>query len=82
MKECWGCRNYRAYYTKGYCKFDRENRGNCTRHEKIVGKHESCEFWRSNEIRRKISKSICLKVLDTIMSDLSEIKQILAEENE
>jgi len=80
MRECWGCGNYQAYYTKGYCKFDRCDYGNCTKQQKIVEKHESCEQWRSNAIRRSIRKGICLKVLDNALSDISEMRQILSEE--
>ena len=80
MKKCWNCWKYKAFYTKGYFKFNRENQGNCTKHEKIVGKHENCEYWGSNAISRKIRKSICLKALDEALSGLLEIKQILIEE--
>ena len=82
MKECWGCGNYQAYYTKGYYKYDRKDRGNCTKHEKIVGKHESCGQWRTNAVRRRVRKSICLNALGTAISNLSEMKQILSEERE
>jgi len=82
MKECFNCGNYQAYYTKGYCKFDREDQGNCVKHNKIVGKHEGCEQWRSNAIRRKVRKSVCLKNLDIALSDLSEMKQILSENSD
>ena len=82
QKECFACGNYQAYYRKGFCYFDKENFGFCTRHKKIVNKHESCECWRNNCHVRGLRKAICYKKLDEILSNLSEIKQILAEEQE
>ncbi|MDE6059707.1 MAG: hypothetical protein K2G44_06700 [Clostridia bacterium] len=81
-KECYACGNYKPYYTKGFCYFDKEKFGFCTKCKKIVNKHENCEYWRNIYHLKGLRKAICYKKLDEILSNLSEIKQILAEEAE
>lgn len=81
-KVCYACGNYKPYYTKGFCYFDKEKFGRCTKHDKIVKNHESCECWKNNYHLKDLRKAVCYKKLDQLLSNLSEIKQILAEEAE
>lgn len=80
MRECLSCGNYQAYYTKGHCKFEKAEQGNCVKNKKTVQKNESCEQWRNNDFHKKVRKTVCLKALNNIISDLAELRQILGEE--
>ena len=82
MKECRNCGSYNAYYTKGYWRFEKEKHGFCRRHEKTVESNESCEHWRSDALCRKLRKGVCLKALNNLIKDMSQIAQILQENNE
>ncbi len=80
-KECWCCRNYSAYYTKGLCRFERQNCGLCIySNELITDKHHTCEKWCFNGIRRRIRKEVSLKALNKALDNLVEIRQMLVEE--
>ena len=81
-KACWNCGNYRAYYTKGLCHFDRLDCGLCRHKNQIVNKHEQCEFWKSNHSIRRLRSQIAKTKLNDILDSIIEIRQILFEENE
>ena len=44
-RKCWSCFKYKAFYTKGYCHFDKKDIGFCQQHNKIVDKNNCCEQW-------------------------------------
>ncbi len=80
-KECWCCRNYRAYYTKKLCSFERQNSGFCRANNEIItDKHHTCNNWCFNGTRRQIRKDVSLKALNKALDKLVEIKQILVDE--
>lgn len=79
-KICRDCGEYKAYYTKEYCHFNRQDHGFCAKHEKIVEKQGMCAFWRSNLFRRKMRKKVAIRALNDILTNLSEIRQILGED--
>lgn len=83
-KECFNCRWYSPAYTKGFHRFDKQSFGTCRR-DKIVQKHDSCAQWQYNtETNKKTGKalrrSVSFKALNEILQHLSEINQILQEE--
>lgn len=80
MNDCLNCGNYLVFYTKVRDRFQKERQGFCDLDRKVVKNHDSCEKWRNNLWRRKVSKKLCLKTLDTALKNISEIKQILSEE--
>ncbi len=82
MKQCIFCGNYNVYYTKGYKQFNREKSGYCSKHEKIVENRETCGHWRNNLTRRRLCKTVSLKQLFDLASNVAEITQILREEHE
>ena len=61
-KACWNCGNYKAYYTKGFCQFDKLDYGVCRKQQETVDKHNQCEFWRNDYSMRtywtKLFKSV------------------------
>ena len=86
-KKCYICRWYKAAYTKGFWKFDKQNTGYCVKYNKIVEKHESCEKWQYNtdtnrHIGRYIRKEACLKALYETLQTLAQITQFIEEEHE
>lgn len=81
-RACYSCGNYNRFYTKGFCRFDKENFGRCTRKDEITEKNMNCEFWRSTYYRKRFRKAIATKKLVEIQDALFELKQIFAEEAE
>ena len=80
-KECWCCRNYRVYYTKSLCCFEKQDCGFCRAHKEIImGKHNTCDKWCFNGTRRKIRKDISLKSLNKALDKLVEIRQMIVDE--
>lgn len=79
-KACWNCGNYKAYYTKGLCHFDKLDNGFCCKQKKVVDKHEQCELWRSNYKIRGLREDIAKRKLNDIVDAIVEIRQILFEE--
>ena len=81
-KACWNCWYFKAYYTKGWCHFDKEPNGYCLKQKKITDKHEVCEVWHSNQNCRKLRKKIAIRKLEELADDIAEIRQILFEDKE
>ena len=81
-KACWNCGNYKAYYTKGLCHFDKLNCGLCRKRKETVEKHSLCEFWRSDYKVRRFREDVAKRKLSDILDILIEIRQILFEEKE
>ena len=81
-KACWNCGNYKAYYTKGLCHFNKLDCGICSKSKGQVGKHGQCEFWRNNYSMRTWREDIAKKKLNEILNMLVEIREILFEEKE
>lgn len=80
MKDCINCGNYNAYYSKDRDHFKRERQGFCDLDKKVVQNHDTCERWRNNYWRRTVRNRVCVKTLDKALTTISEIKQILFEE--
>lgn len=85
-KRCGNCLYYGAFYTKKFCSFSKENYGICMGRE-VKEKHEVCGRWAfNNEFNRRARKeyrlSASLKVIDEMSKNLTEISQILREEQE
>ncbi|MBQ7948942.1 MAG: hypothetical protein IJ284_04180 [Clostridia bacterium] len=81
-KACWNCGNYKAYYTKGLCHFDKLDCGLCRKKKEAVEKHGQCEFWRNNYTIRTFREKVAKIKLNEILDALIEIRQILFEGKE
>lgn len=81
-KACWNCGNYKAYYTQGFCHFDKLDYGLCKQSGNSVNKHEECEHWKTNYRARLLREQVAVKKLDGIMDNIVEIRQILFENTE
>lgn len=83
VRECWNCQFYSAYYTKGFCQFDKQKIGYCGRKRMIVENiHSSCENWYTNYRTLNSRKKAARKKLDDVVDCIFQIKQILFEEQE
>ncbi len=81
-KCCYGCRFYTPYYTKGYIKYDRSDIGMCSKTRNIVDKHHGREEFSQRCYGRIDRKQAALAALTENLNTLSEIKQILEEDEE
>jgi len=63
------------------CCFEKQDCGYCfSRKEIITDKHNTCENWCYNGIRRQLRKDVSLKALNKALDNLVEIRQIIVEE--
>lgn len=81
-KACWNCGNYKAYYTKGLCQFDRLDCGLCRKRQETVDKHQQCKFWRNNYPIRTWRDDFAKRKLSDLLDAIIQIRQILWEEKE
>jgi len=81
-KACWNCGNYQAYYTKGFCNFDKLDCGYCKAKKENVKKTEQCEKWKTNYRYRGMRKTVAMRALDEVLTQITELRQILFEEKE
>ena len=80
-KACWNCGNYKPYYTKGFCRFNKKDVGFCIEQRISVDKHDQCKCWTHKQYFR-YQKDSSLRSLDEILKQLSEVRQILVEDKE
>ena len=79
-KECLNCGYYSPYYTKGYFRFTKTGTGFCMRSRKITEKHGNCENWKNMQYHHSpFNKPSTEIVLNSILVQLAEIKQIMEE---
>lgn len=81
-KHCYSCQYYRPYYIKSDTQFDRCDIGLCKKSKATVEKHEACEkysfFYRGRVSRRQLT----LTAITEHINLLSELKQILDEDDD
>lgn len=82
IEMCVNCGMYSAFYTKGYKRFNIEKLGWCHEYRKVTDSHKHCESWRHDLIRKKITRKISLSELTNLANSISEIAQILREEQD
>ncbi|MBP3422261.1 MAG: hypothetical protein J6K86_00695 [Clostridia bacterium] len=81
-KACWNCANFGAYYKRGFCQFNKTNKGTCSVKKEIIDRNGFCERWRNTFNLRSSRKERTLKALSEILEHIAAIRQILEEENE
>ena len=81
-KRCCNCYFFNRYYTKGYCRFSKEDVGYCRKKESIKDKNTTCGEWRSNYIYTRHRGKVALRALNEILLNLNEIRQIIEEDKE
>lgn len=81
-KACWNCGYYKAYYTKGWCHFNKLDYGLCHNSQETVDKHNQCKFWKNNHSIRALREDVVKNKLNEISDAIVEIRQIVFEERE
>ena len=81
-KHCYGCRYYKPYYTKGSIRFDRCDIGLCAKKKITVERHEVCENYNCMLYGRVDRRQAALAAVVEHIDLLSELKQILEEDDE
>ena len=81
-KACWNCYHYVAYYTKGYCCFNKKGFGNCICKRRDTNSQDVCENWKDNSPKEERRIFSAQNALLQICEDLAVLKQIFIEESE
>ena len=82
VQKCWNCGNFRAYYTRGICSYDKTPYGFCNKKRKVVDKSKNCDNWSKSFKMKKIREGLRQKVLERISEDIATMKQIMIEEKQ
>ena len=81
-KHCYSCKYYKPYYTKEYTQFDRCDVGLCSKKKVTMEKHSICENYTCMFYGRIDRKQSALSAIAEHINVLSEIKQILEEDDD
>lgn len=81
-KECWNCKFFNYYYTKGLTFFNRESFGFCKKNRRLCDNHETCDLWEYKFEKRNTRKEATLTQLPIVLEKLAQLEQILIEEYE
>ena len=81
-RHCYGCRFYKPYYIKGYVQFDRCDIGLCAKQKTTVERHGFCENYSCAYYGRVNRKQAALSAIAEHINVLSELKQILEEDDD
>ena len=81
-KYCYSCKHYKPYYTKGYKQFDKCDIGLCSKKKATVEKQEVCEKYSCMYYGRIDRKQAALSAVADHINVLSELKQILEEDDD
>ena len=78
--KCYNCGFYSPYYIKGDIRFNKAEEGLCRTKRTRVNSHDGCEkFIGVNYRSKNYKKSVAEKALVQILSQLSELRQIIEE---
>ncbi len=75
-KECFRCRNFDAYYTRGVKRFDKTKYGWCSKLQESVNIHNTCSMY-TKKLSNKKDKYIIGHYLNTMLSEIMEIHKVL-----
>lgn len=82
MNKCERCGNYKAYYTQGYCRFEKEPCGFCTEQQKVVQQNDVCEKWRSDYYAKKLRQQATTQAIRDLLPKFAAALQISVENPE
>ncbi len=77
--QCYRCRNFSRYYTKGVKKFNRTKSGWCSVKRDTVKTEGYCDRYDSKQYTFKPSKTI-LRTLSDLLTQLPEMRAIIEED--
>ena len=76
---CAICRDFNRFYTIGVTRFNETDYGYCNEHKRCVGEYDYCDDY-TFCFYPKISKHVVLKNLNSLLTELSEVRRVLEEE--
>lgn len=79
-KECNRCKYYEPYYTRNTKHFNKTKCGRCSKKRCMVSSHDSCDEHSYKSCTSK-SKRVLKLYLNDLLTDLTEIRQIIEVEN-
>ena len=79
--QCYKCKNFDRYYTKGVKQFDKTQIGWCYVNRKDVNIHDCCDKYEL-KTRRGICKITLRSCLNDLLNELSSIRQVFEADNE
>ena len=78
-KQCYRCKHLVRFYTKGTTRYKRINYGWCGKKRAVVETRECCDQYSLKHKNKRLDVSL-LGALDIILTDISEIRNILQDE--
>jgi len=79
IQNCRNCTYYSAYYKQWSDGYSRLNNGFCSKLNKPQIQFETCEDFKSSEQKEKSREERRLVALDSALTSINEIAQILKE---
>ena len=79
--QCSECRFCDRYFVKGIKEFKKINFGWCSQRRSTVEIHENCQKFERN-VKKVKSKKLLRCYLSDILTEISEIRMIIKEEND
>ena len=80
-KQCFSCRFFKAYYTKGYANFTKTDLGYCVHRKQTLNKHDGCESHCVYHYGKLDGKTV-IKHLYEALNSLNAIAAIWSEEQD
>ena len=78
-KQCYMCRNFERYYTKGVKQYSRTKFGYCREKRDNVGIHECCDKYGYRQHAKRTDGS-ALKYLSDLLTEISELRNVIEDE--
>lgn len=76
---CKNCAYYSAYYKKWSASFGELDHGHCDKLKNDTTRYDTCADFKSNERKELLRKERLLTALETTLSSVTEMAQILKE---
>lgn len=77
-RRCSACENYKAFYLKGASAFFRERTGYCEQKKTAVMAKDCCEMLK---YRRTENKEVSVEFLDTVITEVEQLKDFFSNLN-
>ena len=81
-KKCWSCASFKAYYTRAYGCFLREDKGFCHKHNKIMKKKDGCDKWAYRKTNKNEHKKMAVDAMVDIHKKLAIVERIFNDDSE
>lgn len=79
-RQCYMCRNFDRYYTKGVKRFNKTEFGLCCQKRENVNIHCNCGLWAIKPKTKKIN-GLSRMYLNDLLTEISAIRMVVEEES-